>query len=106
MHVVTGNNIFCRLCLVDVYPVQRVCFKSIVSGAQLSMPLPLVRITSASHHGKSDTDGSVGETSPVHNKTRPLPQQMGKKVPIRPGARKRLGPNQDEMQILPDVVVN
>lgn len=81
-------------------------FTNSPEGAQLSMPLPLVRITSASHHGKSDTDGSVGETSPVHNKTRPLPQQMGKKVPIRPGARKRLGPNQDEMQILPDVVVN
>ncbi|KAL9980558.1 hypothetical protein ACROYT_G009160 [Oculina patagonica] len=80
-------------------------FTNSPEGAQLSMPLPLVRITSASHLEKSDTDGSVGDPSPLYYKPRPLTQSL-KKTPIRPGSRKGLGLTKEDMQIKPDVIVN
>lgn len=81
-------------------------FTNSPEGAQLPTPLPLVRITSASHQGKSDADGSVGERAPFQGKTQSLAQVLGKKMPIRQGTRKRLSHTKDEMQILPDVIVN
>lgn len=69
------------------------------------MPLPLVRITSASHLEKSDTDGSVGEQSLLNYKPRPLTQSLRKKI-IRSVTRKRLGLAKEDMQIIPDVIVN
>lgn len=69
------------------------------------MPLPLVRITSASHLEKSDTDGSIGDPSPLYYKPRPMTQSL-KKSPTRPGRRKGLGLAKEEMQIKPDVIVN
>jgi len=75
------------------------------SGAQLSMPLPLVRITSASHIAKSDTDGSIGDPSPLYYKPRPLTQSL-KKLPIRARSRKGLTLAKEDIQIKPDVIVN
>ena len=69
------------------------------------MPLPLVRITSASHVERSDTDGSVGDPSPLYYKPRPLTQSL-KKTPVRPRSKKGLGLAKEEMQIKPDVIVN
>lgn len=80
-------------------------FTNSPEGAQLSMPLPLVRITSASHLEKSDTDGSIGDLSPLYYKPRPMAQSL-KKSPIRPGRRKGLGLTKEEVQIKPDVIVN
>lgn len=80
-------------------------FTNSPEGAQLSMPLPLVRITSASHLEKSDTDGSIGDPSPLYYKPRPMTQSL-KKSPTRPGRSKGLGLTKKEMQIKPDVIVN
>ncbi|RMX53678.1 hypothetical protein pdam_00000335, partial [Pocillopora damicornis] len=80
-------------------------FTNSPEGAQLSMPLPLVRITSASHLEKSDTDGSIGDSSPLYYKPRPMTQSL-KKSSTRPGRRKGLGLTKEEMQIKPDVIVN
>ena len=74
-------------------------------GAQLSMPLPLVRITSASHLEKSDTDGSTGDPSPLYYNSRPLTQSL-RKAPIRLGSRKGLRFAKEDVQIIPDVEVN
>ena len=67
------------------------------------MPLPLVRITSASHLEKSDTDGSIGDPSPLYYKPRPVTQSL-KKSPTRLGRRKGLGLTKEEMQIKPSVL--
>ena len=69
------------------------------------MPLLLVRITSASHIAKSDTDGSIGDPSPLYYKPRPLTQSL-KKLPIRARSRKGLTLAKEDIQIKPDVIAN
>ena len=73
------------------------------TGAQLSMPLPLVRISSASHVDKSDTDGSIGDPSPLCFKPRPLRQSLRKATTWSAKAK---GLDREQMKLQPDVIVN